>query len=238
VLRLERLDMDEVERQLKPKVEQAPGFFLHTPVVVDLRALPESDADVGFPQLVGLLRGLGMIPVGVRGGTEHQQEAAAAMELAIFRDSIKAKRPTDPVSEHSPASEPSIEMGGASAPSHPGSTDLPTMGGETRAYLVERPVRSGQRIYAPGGDLTVTAPVNAGAELMADGNIHVYAPLRGRAIAGLRGDRNARIFCSNLQAELLSVAGNYRVSDSIPAELKGRAVQVFLQLDRLRIEPM
>mgnify|MGYP001826872010 CR=1 FL=1 len=95
-----------------------------------------------------------------------------------------------------------------------------------------------QRVYAAGGDLTVIAPVNSGAELMADGHIHVYAPMRGRAIAGLHGDTKARIFCADLQAELVSVAGHYRVSDSIPAELKGCRTQVFLDHEVLRIEPL
>lgn len=234
VIRLLDLDMDAVEQQLKPKVEQAPGFFLHTPVVIDLGALPGDDAEVGFPQLVGLLRGLGMIPVGVRGATERQQEAAAAMELATLRDSIKPKK-----SAEAKASQASPGDSQSSAPMPVAAqTNEPQVGVETGSHLVDRQVRSGQRIYAVGGDLTVTAPVNSGAELMADGNIHVYAPLRGRAIAGLRGDRNARIFCSDMRAELLSVAGHYRVSDNIPAELKGRSVQVFLDGDRLRIEPI
>jgi septum site-determining protein MinC len=112
------------------------------------------------------------------------------------------------------------------------------VGVETGSHLIDRPVRSGQRVYAAGGDLTVLAPVNSGAELLADGNIHVYAPMRGRAIAGLHGDTQARIFCSDLQAELVSVAGHYRVSDSIPAELKGQRTQVFLDHEVLRIEPL
>ena len=99
-----------------------------------------------------------------------------------------------------------------------------------------RPVRSGQRIYAAGGDLSVVGSVSSGAEVMADGNIHCYGPLRGRALAGTRGNTEARIFCSDLQAELVSVAGHYRVNENIPAELRGVPVQVYLDQNVLRIE--
>ncbi|MBK1617878.1 septum site-determining protein MinC [Lamprobacter modestohalophilus] len=226
VIRLLRLDMDAVEAQLMPKVQQAPGFFQHTPVVIELNALPSEDEEVGFPQLVGLLRGLGMIPVGVRGGGAAQHEAAKAMELAILSDAAK------------PNAKPEVVDDLALELPVTGQSAKPQIGVETGSHLVDRPVRSGQRVYAAGGDLTVLAAVNSGAELMADGNIHVYAPMRGRAIAGLHGDRKARIFCSDLQAELVSVAGHYRVSDSIPAKLKGCQTQVFLDHDVLRIEPL
>lgn len=225
VIRLLRLDMDAVEAQLSPKVQQAPAFFEHTPVVIELSALPSDESDVGFPQLVGLLRGLGMIPVGVRGGGASQHEAAKAMELAILGDADKGRK--GPVPDEVGLDVPIT-----------GQTGAPQVGVETGSHLIDRPVRSGQRVYAAGGDLTVIAPVNSGAELMADGNIHVYAPMRGRAIAGLHGDTKARIFCSDLQAELVSVAGHYRVSDSIPAELKGCRTQVFLDHEVLRIEPL
>jgi len=229
VIRLLRLDIEALEAQLTPKVQQAPGFFEHTPVVIELSALDADEDDVGFPALVGLLRGLGMIPVGVRGGSGAQHEAAKAMELAILRDTAKSAKAAG-------AQSGSQEM----APDVPiaGKVGERDVGIETGSHLIDRPVRSGQRVYAAGGDLTVVAPVSSGAELMADGNIHVYAPMRGRAMAGLHGDTKARIFCSDLQAELVSVAGHYRVSDRIPAELKGRRIQVFLDQATLRIEPL
>ncbi|WP_373508014.1 septum site-determining protein MinC, partial [Thiocapsa sp.] len=104
--------------------------------------------------------------------------------------------------------------------------------------LVTRPVRSGQRVYAVGGDLSIIAAVSSGAELMADGNIHVYGPLRGRALAGMKGNTAARIFCQDLQAELVSVAGHYRVSENIPSELRGVPVQIYLDQKILRIEKL
>ena len=232
VIRLLGLDMDAVETQLAPKVEQAPGFFRNTPVVIDLAELSESDADVGFPQLVGLLRGLGMIPVGVRGGSPRQNEAAKAMELAILGEATKA-RPREALETDIVP----VERGAAAPPSRAKKQAGNGSGGRV-STLIDRPVRSGQRIYAAGGDLTVVAPVSSGAELMADGNIHIYGTMRGRVIAGLKGDAAARIFCRDLQAELVSVAGHYRVSENITAELKGKQVQVFLDHEVLRIEPL
>ncbi|MGB9647734.1 MAG: septum site-determining protein MinC, partial [Stellaceae bacterium] len=105
-----------------------------------------------------------------------------------------------------------------------------------KSRLITQPVRSGTQIYVRGADLVVTAPVSPGAEIMADGNIHVYAALRGRALAGAGGDAEARIFCSRLEAELVSIAGHYLVSDQIPAEHRGLPVQIALVDDRLTIE--
>jgi septum site-determining protein MinC len=230
VIQLLGLDMDAVEAELGTRVEQAPGFFRNTPVVIDLSALPREGDAVAFPQLVGMLRGLGMIPVGVRGGGATQNEAARAMDLAILGDTNRTTR------------HPQADQGRAApaqdAPTGQAAGRAPPPGGELGSVLISRPVRSGQRLYAAGGDLTVIGPVSSGAELMADGNIHIYGPLRGRVIAGLQGDTSARVFCSALQAELVSIAGHYRVSENIPADLKGRAVQVFLDHEVIRIEPL
>jgi len=237
VIRLFGVDMDAVETELAPKVLQAPGFFRNTPVVIDLAALSDFDADVGFPQLVGLLRGMGMMPVGVRGGSPAQHEAAQAMELAILGDAHKPRQRVSAAGAEpaeasaAPVREPA---GGARQLASAGADE----GVVSASLLIDRPVRSGQRVYAAGGDLTVVAAVSSGAELMADGNIHIYAPMRGRVIAGLKGDVKARIFCQDMRAELVSVAGHYRVSENIPADLKGKQVQVFLDHEVLRIEPL
>jgi septum site-determining protein MinC len=158
-----------------------------------------------------------MIPVGVRGGTDEQHAAAEAMELAILAEGRPRPRSDTPRQARPAASRPPAASG-------------------TR--LVTRPIRSGQRVYAAGGDLVVLAQVSSGAEVMADGHIHVYAPLRGRALAGVKGNQEARIFCRNLQAELVSVAGHYRISENIGPDLKGQPVQIHLQEQRLHIELM
>jgi septum site-determining protein MinC len=219
VIRLLDGNMDAVAREIGIKVEQAPDFFHNTPVVIDLSAFQTVAGEVAFPQLVGLLRGYGMIPFGVRGGSKSQHAAAEAMEMAILGDAFtrSAKVPA--------TSSPPANVSGA----------LAVRGEQSTSTLVTKPVRSGQRIYAEG-DLSVVAPVSSGAELIADGNIHIYGPLRGRAMAGNRGNVEARIFCHDLQAELVSVAGHYRVSDDIPANLRGVPVQVYLDQKILRIE--
>ncbi len=232
IIRLLGADMDAVAEQLGTKVDQAPDFFRNTPVVVDLSELPSGTGDVQFPLLVGLLRGYGMIPVGVRGGDADQNEAAEAMELAILGDAFVRK----PRAAARPAPKPVPKP--AKAATEQAQTEAAKSASDAAFKVVARPVRSGQRVYAAGGDLSIVAPVSSGAELMADGNIHVYGPLRGRAMAGMKGDPNARIFCQDLQAELVSVAGHYRVSENIPAGLKGVPVQIFLDHEILRIEKL
>ena len=218
-LKLLATDMDQVAGLLAEKVAQAPDFFRNTPVVIDLEGLPDSDGVVDFALLVGLLRGYGMVPVGVRGGSPGQNEAAGAMELAV----LAGARP-DPVK---PPPRPAREVARASGNEAP----------KGASTLVTRPVRSGQRVYAAGGDLIVCAQVSAGAELLADGNIHVYGALRGRALAGVKGNQDSRIFCHNLQAELVSVAGHYKLSENLQEHV-GKAVQIYLVERTLNIEPI
>ena len=114
----------------------------------------------------------------------------------------------------------------------------PTSGERRPALVIDKTVRSGQRIYADGTDLIVLAVVSAGAELIADGDIHVYAPLRGRALAGARGNANARIFSQSMEAELVSIAGNFKILEDVPAALKGKPAQVFLDQDKIVMQPL
>lgn len=237
VVRLLGVDMDAVAEQLGTKVDQAPDFFRNTPVVIDLSGLSSGAGELEFPMLVGLMRGYSMIPVGVRGGTPAQNKAAEAMELAILSDAFMRRvRPAAKVAQTASRETTSQETAKGKEAKGTAAAEANQPAPASSFKLVTRPVRSGQRVYAAGGDLSVIAPVNSGAELMADGNIHVYGPLRGRAMAGMRGDVEARIFCQDLQAELISVAGHYRVSENIPEELKGAPVQIFLEKTTLRIE--
>ena len=125
----------------------------------------------------------------------------------------------------------------ASSPSAPAASPAPVEINRL-PLTVTQPVRSGQIVYARGGDLIVLAPVNPGAELMADGNIHVYAPLRGRAIAGAQGERRARIFCQKLEAELVGIDTAYLTSEDLPAHLRGKPVQVVFEKERCLILPL
>src|SRR5260370_25131614 len=193
--------------ELGQQVERSPRFFQHAPVVLDLNGAGAFTATAEFAEARELLREHTLALVGVQNAAPAQLTAAAAAGLASF-----APTATQP-SRRAPRPAPAA----AEAPP-------PRM----VARLVTTPVRSGTQIYARGTDLVVTASVSPGAELVADGNIHVYGPLRGRALAGASGDTGARIFCSRLEAELVSIAGNYLVSDQLPPEQRGLSVQIAL----------
>jgi septum site-determining protein MinC len=230
-LYLRSADLDLLAEGLAERVEQAPDFFRNTPVVIDLSKLP--GLPVELPTLVGILRGCGMVPVALRGGEKDQQRAAEMLELAILGEERAPVREPRPPREPPPDQQPSAPTPPA-PPSAPPQA-RPAAGG---SLLVTRPVRSGQRVYAAGGDLVVVAPISSGAELMADGHIHIYGALRGRALAGVQGNEQARIFCRDLRAELVSVAGRYRLSEDLGANNIGRPVQIYLAGERLVIEKM
>jgi septum site-determining protein MinC len=217
VVRAEMLRDPGFEFELAGQIQRSPRFFLNAPVVLDLRGAEEFTQETEFVEARRVLRHHTLTLIGVQNAAPAQLEAAAAAGLASFAPN--ATQPARP----RPA-EP------AAAPSSPATSAA------AKSRLVTQPVRSGTQIYARGTDLVVTAPVSPGAEVMADGNIHVYAALRGRALAGANGDAEARIFCSRLEAELVSIAGRYLVSDQIPPELRGLAVQIALVDDRLTIE--
>lgn len=220
ILKVHTSDLAEVDLQLAQKLGKAPEFFRHAPIIVDLGDLSASQKlELDFIALLGMLQEHALVPVGMRGGTADQQKAAQAEKIAVLAE-VRA--------EPAPAAE-------AKAPERR-RVPPPPRPAAASTKVIDQPVRSGQRVYASGGDLIVLAQVSPGAEIMADGNIHVYGPLRGRAMAGMKGDTSARIFCQDLQAELLSVAGHYRISENIPDEVKGVPVQIFLDGDVLRVE--
>ncbi len=209
VLHLFHPDRSAIERYLAEKIKQAPGFFGNAPVVIDLDGLVNSTDGVDFDGLYRLLREHGMVPVGIRNGTAELQEVARQAGLPVLPESRTAARKPERV-------EPP----------------------PSRSRIFNHPVRSGQQIYAPDGDLIVLGTVSAGAEVIADGNIHIYGALRGRALAGVKGDVEPRIFCQSLEAELVSIAGRYRISEQIDPADRGKAMQIYLLEDRLMIEQL
>lgn len=209
VLHLFHPDRTAIERHLAEKIKQAPGFFSNTPVVIDLDGLVNATDGVDFSGLYQLLRENGMVPVGIRNGTAELQEIARQAGLPVL-----------PESRTTGAARKSERV----AP--------------VRSRIFNHPVRSGQQIYAPDGDLIVLGTVSAGAEVIADGNIHIYGTLRGRALAGVKGDVEPRIFCQSLEAELVSIAGRYRISEQIDPADRGKAMQIHLLEDRLIIEQL
>lgn len=221
VLELARNQPEHLARQLADKVAQAPQLFQDSPLILALDRLGEADGALDLQGLLALCRQQGLHTVAIRGGRPDDLQQAAALGLPV----LPASRAKDRPLEAAP-SEPVV------APSRPAPQAV-----ETRASkLVTQPVRGGQQIYAANADLIVLAPVSAGAEIIADGHIHVYAPLRGRALAGVSGDAGARIFCRELEAELVAVAGYYAVADELKANARwGRAAQVYLTNGELNL---
>lgn len=234
ILKILGADMAAVAILLADKVGAAPEFFRDAPVVIDVEGLDDGDG-IDFALLVGLLRGHGMIPVGVRGAGAIFAAQARALELAILSNGVGNGVSNGAVDNGAGSGADEARATAVAEPATPAPATIEPAPGSLR---VTRPVRSGQRLYAPGGDLIVLAPVSAGAEIMADGNIHVYGALRGRALAGVRGDTDSRIFCQELQAELVSIAGDYRVSEDLGDTVGDGPVQIFLDDGVLKIEAL
>lgn len=242
VLRIHSSALDVIETQLASRLSKSPQFFINAPIVIDLEAVRDISSPLDFHRFVVVLRARHLFPVGVQNGSPLQNEAAMAAGLAVLkgRAMIKELPDADPPMKSSPGALSAEEEGtecAVTAPKPVSSQSVPAHAANTK--IVQQAVRSGQRVMAHNGDLIVLAAVNAGAEIIAGGNIHVYAPLRGRALAGVSGDSGARIFCHQFEAELVAIAGNYRVfDDGPPAELRGKAVQVFLDGEQLIVAPL
>jgi len=213
VLHLLDSDNEKIAEQLAKKVSKAPNFFQHVPVVIDLHAMPNDD-DIDLPELVKLLRTSGLVPVAVRGGNPSQHETALDLNLGILADTKFWTRRR--LQEPEPAALPTPLL----------------------SKIVTQPIRSGQQVAELQGDLIVLSAVSHGAEILAHRHIHVYGALRGRALAGVNGDCEARIFCQHLDAELISIAGQYQVNEDLPDNLRNKSAQIYLEENSLKIEPL
>ncbi|GKQ59415.1 septum site-determining protein MinC [Sphaerotilus sulfidivorans] len=240
VLRTTRLE--ELEAQFEARIAPSADFFNRDPVVIDLTHVRDQVEPVDFAGLAALLRRYSMVPVAVRSGSPEQLEAALEAGLCEAPDSgadlphARVAPPPEPVAAPEPEPvAPAEAAADATDPDAP-SEDEPALPVPT-LLVVDRPLRSGQQVYAKNADLVVLALVSHGAEVIADGSIHVYAPLRGKAIAGATGDISARIFSTCMEPELISVAGIYQTTDPpLPVEVRGKAAQVRLDGDTLVIE--
>lgn len=200
----------------------SPDFFENELSVLDFsnadaETLP---ASVDWVQIVKLLRGSGINAIATRGLPEALAVSAAKAGLpAVNADALGLSRPK-PAAVPTPEPQPEPVPAQAATPATAPAIIPPAAAPAPHTVTLDKPLRSGQRFYAKGSDLIVTAMINAGAEVIADGNIHIYAPLRGRALAGASGDKTARIFTTCMEAELVSVAGLYRTFEAgVPAEL-------------------
>jgi septum site-determining protein MinC len=212
-LLLKSCDLGAVASELNARFAGSPDFFDNDPLVLDLSPLQaQPEAAIDFAALIILLRGYRVLPVAARGGHPLQMQAALAAGLAAAPEAVAAPL--------------ALVRKEAAAPPAASAAQEATL---TSALIIDRPLRSGQQIYARGRDLVVLSMVNAGAEVVADGHIHVYAPLRGKAIAGARGYTQARIISTCLEPELISIAGVYRTSEvPLSADVLSKPTQVRL----------
>ena len=219
-LLLKTTDLGALSRDLASRFGDIPDFFDQDALLIDLSPLATTahvgNGDVDFPALITLLGDYQLVPIAVKGGTPAQTAAALQAGLLPVPDAqLMGSRTATAPAPAAPAPQHLAPIASAPAP--------------LGALVIDRPLRSGQQVYARGRDLVVLAMVNAGAEVIADGHIHVYAPLRGKAMAGARGNTDARIFSLALEAELLSIAGVYRTSEHpLPPGVAGQPTQVRL----------
>ncbi|BFM22062.1 septum site-determining protein MinC [Gilvimarinus japonicus] len=219
VLDLYHYQSDEFSRTLAQKVQTAPLFFTGSPLFLNLASFNGELSKEQLQEIIKHCQSQGFQLFGCKGGSEPQ--AKLAKDLGLVH--LPASRARPDKTEQPPEQEPEP----AASPA-PEATSRPTR-------IIERPVRSGQQIYAEGSDLILLAQVSEGAEVIADGNIHAYGPLRGRALAGVRDNPNARIFCQQLEAELVSIAGHFVLNDTLRDSCWKQPAQIFLQDDSIEI---
>ena len=230
VLRLLDHRPEVVVPAIGDQFRRAPGFLRFAPIVLGLSDIQVPPAEVDFPGLIQGLRELEIMPIGTTGGTAEMRNVAISYGLPPVR-SIGGKEADEDITAPSPQAGDATQA----APPPPPITK-PAVARAT--MVVDQPVRAGQRIWAEGADLIITSTVNAGAEVIADGNIPVYGALRGRAIAGGANNMEARVFALNFDPELVSIAGFYAVREGFPAAQIGKAMQVRLVGERMRFDPI
>ncbi len=210
-VRLHTTDPGSILDELTGRTATAPHFFERTAVCLDVSALAKPPTGEEVRAVIDVVRRAGMLTVGLAQGGASADSLASELDMPVFTHIRAASKPVPVVQAAAPAPEPALP-----------------------ALIHSQPVRSGQRVYARNRDLIVTATVAAGAEVMADGCVHIYGPLRGRVMAGAHGDTEARVFCQTFNAELVSIAGVFRVFETIPQELAGVPVQAWLAGEDLR----
>ena len=228
-LRVRTLDVARLTAEMRDRVQRAPTLFRRGAVVIDVGGLPQTPDLATAQALLAGLREAGALPVALAYGSSENERLAEALGLPVlakFRAQYE-RAGADVAPEPAPTPAPRRETAPAPAAAAPS----PASPGLIHAALV----RSGQQVYADNRDLTVLTAVGAGAEVIADGSVHIYGPLRGRALAGAQGNEQARIFCREFHAELVAIAGHYKVLEDIPKDLRGKAVQVWLEDGQLHI---
>lgn len=234
-LRIQTLDVAKLQSEMRDRVNRAPKMFEKAAVVLDFGALADVPSADQARELIAALREAGTLPVAIAYGTAAMEQLARELDfpvLAKFRESYayggenggdagaSAGQPPA-AAQQAPSPATAAPPGAAVSAAQPG-------------MIHNTPIRSGQQIYAPNRDLTILTGVGAGAEALSDGSIHIYGPLRGRALAGAKGNEQARIFCREFDAQLVAIAGHYKVLEEVPAEFVGKPVQIWLEDGQLK----
>lgn len=240
-LRIRTLDVERLGAEMRDRVARAPKLFERAAVIVDFGALPGTPDAASARALLDALRAAGVIPVALAYGSSDNERLAIELGLPLLAK-FRAQYESPDAAANAP-----MQTGHAQNAPAPRAADTPPAKAAAPAaaktaaasgepgMIQTAPIRSGQQIYAEQRDLTVLNTVGAGAEVIADGSIHIYGALRGRALAGARDNEKARIFCREFHAELVAIAGHYKVMEDIPADLRGKAVQVWLDNGQIHI---
>lgn len=239
-LRFHTSDTDIIDQELGNKVQQAPAFFKNTPVVIDFSVLEKlTDGEMDANALLECVKRHKLVPI-VASLSDKSSPLAHSIAIPLIEASTRSPAKT-PDQENKAEDAPEALQDSAESTE----ADLESIAVSREVeyvvkapVLINKPVRSGQQIYARDTDLIIMGQVGPGAEVIADNNIHIYGPLRGRALCGVSGNSSTRIFCSSLEAELVSVAGSFRMLEKIPEELRGKPAQIWLDKDKLNIEPL
>lgn len=208
VLHLTDTDPQQIKELLSSKVAQAPQFFQSAPLVVNIEEL---EVIPDFDEIKQIIEDEGFVLVGVTGAQDEQTREAAKLAGLAVMTAGRSVESTEPAARQETPVEPAL----------------------TATRVHHGNVRSGQQIYAPGGSLVIIGSVGNGAEVIADDSIHIYGALRGRALAGARGNQQARIYCQQLEPELISIAGTYQVNDALPTEMVNKDVFIRLEQNKL-----
>ncbi len=229
-LRVRTLDPAQLAAEMRERVQRAPNLFARAAVVLDFGGLSKVPSLDEAQALVDGLREAGVLPVALAYGTKDIDALSQQLGLPLLaKFRAQYERADDAPAAAAPARPPEPARAAVEPPKPAAAT------GASPGLIQATPVRSGQQVYAEQRDLTVLATVGAGAEVLADGSIHIYGALRGRALAGAQGNEGARIFCREFHAELVAVAGHYKVMEDIPAGLRGKPVQVWLENGQLNL---
>jgi septum site-determining protein MinC len=218
VVRLNEPELSLITKELEATISKAPKYLYNAPVVTDVRDMnKEAQSNLNLAALCQLFRDKEVVPVGIRGLHKKFHNDAVNAGLAVMKSrdvSLAEGHRTSPIAKQ--PEKPKVAPG---------------------AKVITRPIRSGSQVYAKENDLVVLAAINAGGECLADGNIHVYGPLRGRALAGASGNKNTHIFCETLEADLIAIAGHYLTKDQMKIpKIKKSMIHIYLKDDKLQIE--